>query len=90
MSELARGKKVAKELSNMLNSGGSKEKEDFIAFMRVEHRFLQNEFNHLVLMWLKQCNEYYKNGWYDARNEYTTKILSDLYEVLNILNRKGG
>ncbi len=71
---------LAKEISNYLNQG--KSKEDLCLILAQDHRFLQNEFSILCFRWIEQLAIQYKNKDYDGRNEggvIRGKILNDFF-----------
>lgn len=66
---------VAKEVSDMLNSGGA-QKTEFVQAMNSEHRYLQGEFTDLCLRWVLNCaGDDYR---YDGRNESSHIISKEL------------
>jgi hypothetical protein len=74
-----RGKKVAQEVSDMINNMSNREDiKTFIDFWLNEHRYLQNDFNTMIIKYAVKVAKMYDAGYYDGRNEGTVRDLHDM------------
>lgn len=79
MDEEKRAAELAEAVANGINSMCF-DYEAFCHRMSREHRALQQDFTTLCFKWLKTLSEMYKNGSYDARNEYACKMANKIVE----------
>jgi len=81
-------KDLAQEVANALSNFDFKH-DDFVREMNNQHRALQDCFNTLIIKWLNNCKEQYKDGNYDGRNEYGVKLLAQLADEIRMIERNG-
>jgi hypothetical protein len=74
-------KRLAGEMTDMLNSFSTESSTQFLDMMTREHRTLQQSFTKLCMMWLEHCaSDEYR---YDDRNKAShevSKRMVELYE----------
>ncbi len=74
-----RGRELAREVSNMLNSYGDENVKAFVEEMNREHRTLQQNFMKLVVAWIRlqaEKTEYQ----YDLRNEASVLLAKQIVD----------
>lgn len=86
--KIMNAKDLAQEVASALNNFNFKY-DDFVREMSNQHRTLQDYFNILVIKWLDNCKEQYKDGNYDGRNEYRMKLLAQLADEIRRIERNG-
>lgn len=82
MNEAMTGKDLANEICNTLNNFNSKkDREEFVEQLMRQHRTLQQQAMGLFLKAIEAYAETYKNGYYDLRNEASTKLCHKMVEA---------
>lgn len=76
-----KGRELAREVSNMLNSFNDDNMEAFVDEMNREHRTLQQNFMKLLVFWIRLQAEKTEHQ-YDARNEASVLLAKQIVEKL--------
>lgn len=73
-----KGKKLAREMSNLMNSSSQAGAEGFIEEMSNEHRTLQQSFTRFCLQWLENVAERKGSQNVDLRNKASQEVCENL------------
>jgi len=76
------GEDVAKVLMQFVNAYGF-DKEGFVNEVMRSHNTLQQALFGLFLSCCKRWEEHGKQGWYDARNDYTVKKSTEIMKLVD-------
>lgn len=72
---------LAEQLSSFVNGAGDQEMAELACDMSNDHRSLVQKKMGLFLKFCKVLSEQEKDGRYDARNEYSVKLASQIMKL---------
>jgi len=75
-----KGKKLAREMSDLMNSSSGAGAEGFIEEMNKDHRTLQQSFTRFCLQWLENVAERQGPQNVDLRNKASQEVCENLME----------
>ena len=78
------GNEIGAKISNMLNCFNSSEDVcDLLDTLLNDHPTLQQKFfGKVVMNYIRRMAMKYEGGWYDDRNEMSTKLCYDMWEFV--------
>ena len=74
------GEKIANILGDFVNSGGNRDFDDFAKGILRQHRTLQQMIFTCFMKCVKAWAEQKAKGWFDARNEYTVTVCTEIVD----------
>ena len=74
------GEKVANILGDFVNSGGERAFNEFATGILRQHRTLQQMIFTCFMKCVKAWAEQKAKGWFDARNEYTVTVSTEIVD----------
>ena len=77
------GKEVAEIFSDFINSASLQAQKDFINSVVSDHRTLQSDMFSIFFSCLEEWSDFYRTGYYDARNEGVCKLSNTMINSID-------